>query len=103
MEGAVRGREGKVQAVMILSFIIWKALFARIEMNGIVVLTNWREREKKKKKRSAEIFFSSHFVVEEEEEERKKMRFDARDAFQRALSLSFFLAFCSFYASSRGE
>jgi hypothetical protein len=49
------------------------------------------------------MIFSSHFVVEEEEEERKKMRFDARDAFQRALSLSFFLAFCSFYASSRGE
>lgn len=27
---------------------------------------------------------------------------DARDAFQRALALSFFLAFCSFYAGSPG-
>ena len=50
---------------------------------------------------------------EEEEVEREKllvihkkrnnMRNDARDAFQRALALSFFLAFCSFYAGSRGE
>ena len=39
-------------------------------------------------------------------QKKKKMRLstiDARDAFQRALALCFFLAFCSFYAGSRGE
>lgn len=44
---------------------------------------------------------------ESSQKEKEKMRLlsklDARDAFQRALALSFFLAFCSFYAGSLGE